>query len=1030
MGLREELNRNRVASLQAASYPTGCRVCERKGVPVYPLRVAAVPRGQAGSTWRPEVPEQDVQLSGDEFKYALRTLRMGYLYVLLDKIVWHGYEVTADGGMRQFEALLMPEGDTVEPLAQMCRMTNHDVIAGFINIDNTCYSEAWLAFSRYPWSPDVLKGYQDGSRPDSRFTKIILSKEGQVSGDGCFALDESLSTLKANVAEFNSENFQNIEQVEGDDVGGVHGFYPRTNPEKQDALSYQIFRLSQEYHCTVMAVPLADEMGIIQELNNARMQLTESIQPYIERPEVLHQYVISQAITQYLEKIKSDITAQSGPLVESTGPSIGGYGPKAIPQEDVAAEAFARKYARLLKSYKEPVRADFDRQFDSKFTWPLQRLNDVDTDLAAWYQSVLWQNILTNDYAPETCIADWAAQMLSLSACLQGGAMGEATDKVWHQWLQTSDSPAWLGFTGMKTSLTALVFSGANVYGDLKAAATSDEFGRYLKSAAIKQGWASRLLAAAGSFSRLNKTLNEATRKSYLAMTQAAMLTAGESTVVLEYETTFRKLKRHLKNNETLRQSLSVNNATFKDTGYRGGGARVVDELMSMRGKALDTTIRVRYSAPGTLEQLRAELPYLNMGKTPFNNPAMVSEIHDLFISDLSLQGKGLAGPVVKASYAQLAVWHERGMRLISGDSAGLMLGAGLMALQVANWSDLLERLETSGGSDVDVVADISINNLLLIEGFTELSGFASKLALKQNWAVLSKAQQIPSLVRFGAVLGGVAAIVEGMRNWKHGWEVYKVGDAGSASFFSASAISIITSGVISGAYGFWGSFALTSSTGLLGIGPAGWATLLIIAGVTLAFIANELRTTAFEHWLRRSCFGIPASEFHGFVWRAWSLEDLAESVVEYRAIVSGMVADIAFASALDVVTGNTTIDAVAHRRLDFRVSLPGWQEERSGWSLTLTGGSQVLFAESSDVPGVENHRQSSSPQGYYKYAYRIEGADNKDEKVTKPKSLSVIVSIWVKEFSTPEATLVVAYWPDKSDPHYQLGLTVSAKRD
>lgn len=70
----------------------------------------------------------------------------------------------------------------------------------------------------------MLKGYRDGSRPDSRFTKIILSKEGQVSGDGCFALDESLSTLKANVAEFNSENFQNIEQVEGDDVGACMDF--------------------------------------------------------------------------------------------------------------------------------------------------------------------------------------------------------------------------------------------------------------------------------------------------------------------------------------------------------------------------------------------------------------------------------------------------------------------------------------------------------------------------------------------------------------------------------------------------------------------------------------------------------------------------------------------------------------------------------------------------------------------------------------------------------------------------------------
>ncbi|WP_372242407.1 toxin VasX [Pseudomonas sp. CM25] len=35
-------------------------------------------------------------------KLGLRTLRMGYLYVLLDQQVWHGYEVSAQGHLRYF----------------------------------------------------------------------------------------------------------------------------------------------------------------------------------------------------------------------------------------------------------------------------------------------------------------------------------------------------------------------------------------------------------------------------------------------------------------------------------------------------------------------------------------------------------------------------------------------------------------------------------------------------------------------------------------------------------------------------------------------------------------------------------------------------------------------------------------------------------------------------------------------------------------------------------------------------------------
>lgn len=155
------------------------------------------------SGWRPTVPAQAVELIGGEFKYALRTLRMGYLYVLLDKTVWQAYEVTAAGHLRQFNALAMPEAETVTPLDESCRKAGHDITASFINLDDTLYREAWLAFSSDPWSREVLDGYKNALRPDSRFTKISLAdlRNSPSTIPDTLVLEPSLASLKANVAE-------------------------------------------------------------------------------------------------------------------------------------------------------------------------------------------------------------------------------------------------------------------------------------------------------------------------------------------------------------------------------------------------------------------------------------------------------------------------------------------------------------------------------------------------------------------------------------------------------------------------------------------------------------------------------------------------------------------------------------------------------------------------------------------------------------------------------------------------------------
>ena len=90
MDIKAQVMRNAAVAQQAAAGPLGCKFCERKRVPILPLRVAVMLNHTVRTNWYPSVPKQDIELTGGEFKYGLRTLRMSYLYVLLDKTIGKG----------------------------------------------------------------------------------------------------------------------------------------------------------------------------------------------------------------------------------------------------------------------------------------------------------------------------------------------------------------------------------------------------------------------------------------------------------------------------------------------------------------------------------------------------------------------------------------------------------------------------------------------------------------------------------------------------------------------------------------------------------------------------------------------------------------------------------------------------------------------------------------------------------------------------------------------------------------------------
>lgn len=317
----------------------------------------------------------------------------------------------------------------------------------------------------------------------------------------------------------------------------------------------------------------------------------------------------------------------------------------------------------------------------------------------------------------------------------------------------------------------------------------------------------------------------------------------------------------------------------------------------------------------------------------------------------------------------------------------------------------------------MDVTADVTISTLLMMEGFTEMLGFATKLAIKENWLVLSKSAQVPFGVRLGGVLGGIAGIVEGIRDGIHSYESYNDGDNDAGKLYKYSAGASIVGGIIATVSGGLGLFALTSTTasGLLVLGPAGWAALLLLTGAVWATKANTLRSTPFEIWLRRTCFGIPNGAINALpVWHAESQTDLTAALANYLAIRSGMVANVAFG-------GTTPIQSVPYSRIELRVALPGWDAARGGWSVTVTSDSdnRVLFSQSQNAPGMADHQQSVRASESYPGMHQV-----------SPDGTVLVIQghVWVAQSRTPGVTMVADYWMDRTDPGTRMGLTVSAE--
>ncbi|MFJ4157140.1 T6SS effector BTH_I2691 family protein [Pseudomonas sp. NPDC089752] len=414
---------------------TPCKACQRQGLPILPLRQALVPDTRPGRD------------SATQTRMGLRTLRSGYLYVLLDQRIWHAYEVTDHGHLRRFNPYEPPPGPP-PPLPERCTQADHDLPSSFLNIDTETYGSAWLAFSSDAWPVSVLQAYRNGQAPAHRFEGLDLTQAR--NNPELLGLAMTPDNLQVD-----KQVFEYAQQLNGP-FDSAHGFHSRFL--RKFALRGYVVNAMQQHALEngVLAVVLDDTVGLVQEYNHQRLNWVVKRQAWREDPLRAYQLQTSQ-ILQIIRETQREWAAQEiQPSFEpQTGDGPPAFTDPATERQRLVDVRQRESDEKLEERYDEPRRAAFQAEYDQQ---ELQFQRHIDQHAAAYVahcESAAFALIERHDYDGRNresgiaytktmagCLAGGITEAPSTSAEPAAPAAGTSA-ALWLKWLQDPNSPAY-----------------------------------------------------------------------------------------------------------------------------------------------------------------------------------------------------------------------------------------------------------------------------------------------------------------------------------------------------------------------------------------------------------------------------------------------------------------------------------------------------------------------------------------------------------------------------------------------------------
>lgn len=154
-----------------------CPNCNKSGLAILPVRYAVVPSAIACSV-PAHMGNKVTNIPLAHHKYALRTLRQGFIYILHEKhprgsqIKWEVYSVSIRGTLWK-----QPSPGAIVPMSEdpACSRTGHNIPASVIAIDSPekC-GKIWMAFSEHEWSEETFKQYESDAKMRDRRMQTFL----------------------------------------------------------------------------------------------------------------------------------------------------------------------------------------------------------------------------------------------------------------------------------------------------------------------------------------------------------------------------------------------------------------------------------------------------------------------------------------------------------------------------------------------------------------------------------------------------------------------------------------------------------------------------------------------------------------------------------------------------------------------------------------------------------------------------------------------------------------------------------------
>jgi len=418
----------------------GCTMCKKKGLPILPVRYSAFADTKAHSA------SGVMRLMGGKFgdgvtnialkkaRYALRTLRYGYVYVFYPKTGrWQSYAVTAEGYLYEYPIDMKIDRTLEQPFN--CHQAGHAQLAQCITIEDAPKAGVvYMAFSDERWTKKVRDAYASnfmGCR-DKRMQKFDAA--GWYNG----STQQPHSDSVTHVADLLSEYKGNPSDAL---TSACFPYHDRAG--QGPALKNAMDSITPDKG---LVFALWDPVGITQELNfEQRLAFGAALEPYghgiwtASAIDALHEAVVASA--------KEDVEKGSR-LLESN--AYEGLGATAIFDGGKMLEKQLKGIEKMTEAglvsagpeawkpytthYRQTAIVDFKQHMAEALKQEqTSTLVPLSQDHQAWLTSAALLNVFQFDYEEGNCRSG-VGYTTTLTSCIEGAADRKETVDVLVKW--------------------------------------------------------------------------------------------------------------------------------------------------------------------------------------------------------------------------------------------------------------------------------------------------------------------------------------------------------------------------------------------------------------------------------------------------------------------------------------------------------------------------------------------------------------------------------------------------------------------